>query len=234
MANRVSLDDVTPDQFDLLAHLLSETIADRRVKIRLWVPSSVELRFDSAAISDLLDSWGLPVGACLSQLNADIPVMIAGVLSGRQVSATGYLATETQLTEPGLVTEESEDREDLIRTELLERCAILESRVIDEELRRQYAVKTTAKNRILIGTEWEVVKRQSDDTGTLPPLGLTYATVRFILQKPPISYVRYVGLRQESETVTAILTAEEIVELRDSLNQALAAIEQARQHEEGS
>ena len=237
MANRVSLDNVTPEQFDHLVNLLSEAVSARQVKIKIWVPSSVELLFDSDGISDLLDAKGLPVDACLSQLNLDIPIMLSGVLMGRQASAARYLTEDTQLTEPGYITEpehitdDGERREEIIRSELLERCTILEKKVINEGLRHQYAIKTTAKNNVLTGVEWEVVLRQSDSTRDLPA-GLTYATVRFILQKPPINYVRYVGMRQESETLTAILTTEEIVELRASLEEALTAIEHARQRED--
>ena len=228
MANRVSLDDITPKQFDDLADLLAETVAERQVTIRIWVPSLVELIFDSANMSDLLDARGLPVEPCLSQLALDIPIMISAVLMGRQNSAARYLATDTLLTGPEFSKENNNEDTELIRSELLERCAILEDRVISSELRNRYAVKVTAKNNVLTATEWEVIQRQADSTKD-SAMALTYATVRFISQKPPISLT---GIGPESESFTVILTREEIVELQASLKKALRSIEQAMQSED--
>ena len=225
--DRISLDGLTPDQFQQLAELLSDAVLDRLVKIRIWVPSSVELLFDSTIISEKLQSKDLPVSQCLVQFNADIPIMLSAVLMGRQESAARFLTNDAEITEPGFVPDDSEEQQEVIRNELLQRCAVLERQVIGEELRRQYAVKITAKNKILTGTEWEVVQRQSDSSSDSPS-ALTYANVRLILQNPPINYLQYVGARQESETLTVILTAEEIIDLQANLQDMLTALTNTR------
>ena len=228
MVQRVSLDNVSPADFERLTDLLTVAIQEREVKIRMWVPSTIELIFDSARMSQSLERNELPVGACVAQLNGDIPIMLSAILMRQQIQAAAYLATVTDLTEPGLEIQDDEQREELTRSEVLQRCAVLEEKVIDDELRTQYAIKVTAKNNVLTGTEWEVVQRQSDGTNDSVD-NLIYATFRFILQKPPIRLIRYVGNPQESDTVTLILTTEEIIELRSVLEEALAAIERATQ-----
>lgn len=218
MVNRVSLDNVNPEQFDQLVDLLSEFILERRIKLRFWVPSAVELVFDPEWMSGLLTSKQLPVDACMSQLSVDIPLLLSAVLTGRRIGAVWHLAQDTELTE---LETETEDNSELIRSELLERCTILEDKLVNEEIRHRYAVKATAKNNIMVGSEWEVVRRQSDSTNDSLE-GLVYANFSLLIQESP-SFVT--GKRPKYKTITVILTSEELLDLQDNLRDALTAME---------
>ena len=131
------------------------------------------------------------------------------------------------MTEAGVETDNSLG---LIRSELIERCSVLEEKIVNEEMRHSYAIKEAATSNILAGTEWEVVQRQSNSNRDSLD-GLTYATLSFFVQKPPNRLSR---MRPESETITIILTSEELVELRETLQDALNAIVQVKQAEEHS
>ena len=222
MAERVSLDNVAPDQFELLVELLTEHVRERRVKIRFWMPSALELTFDSEWMSALLRSNELPVEACLAQLGADIPILLSAILMGRRSEIIWHIAEETELTEPDI---EEDDSAEVIRAELLERCSVLEEKIVSEEIRHRYAIKATATNNILVGSEWEVVRRHSDSIRDSLE-GLTYATLSLFVQKP---IGRFSRIRPESETITVILTSEEILELKNNLQDALEAITQTEQ-----
>ena len=219
MSERVSLDNVTATQFEQLVELLSESISDRHVKVRIWMPSAIELIYDSEWMSDLLQRKQLPVDACLSQLGIDIPMLLTAILTGRRDGIIWHLAQETELTEEDV---EEGGNEETIRSELLERCVFLEEQVVNEGMRHRYAIKITAKNNVLTGTEWEVVQRRY--SSTLHSLdGLTYATLSLFVQKPPSNFP---GIRPDSETLTVILTSDEILELQMNLQDALNAIRQ--------
>lgn len=217
MAQRVSLDNVTPLQFERLVEILSQAVSERQVKLQLWIPSGVEILFDSEWMSSLLQENELPVDPCIQQLNNDIPIMISAALMGQRNRMVAYLAPITELTEPDFGPE---DDLNIIETELLSRCSLLEDTVINRELRNRYAIKATAKNNILAGTEWEVVQRHSDSSRD-SPVGLTYANLNLYIQKP---FTRQTHSALESETITLVLTTEEIIDLKANLEEALNAI----------
>lgn len=219
MAQRVSLDDVSGQQFDQLAEILSRSLSDRLVTIRFWTASFLELGFDSAWMSDLLESHQLPVDPCLGQLSADIPIMLSALLSGTSSSAVRHLASNTELTDSE-VDAEDEEKKELIRTELGERFTILERVIVNDDLRNRYSIKSTAKNNFFTGVDWEIVQRQSDNTDA-SSVGMTYAMVRFITQKPHSPLARS---RPENEALTVIFTVDEIFDLKAILENVYNAI----------
>ena len=218
MADRVSLDNVSPDQFEQLAQLLAESISQRQITMRMWVPSLVQLQFDSMWMTEALGQRDLPVEACLSQLRIDMPIMLAASLLGRTDTMSRHLASDTELTESDYLPD---DAEEVIRLELLARCELLEQEIITDGVRNRFAVKVTAKANILAAAEWEVVQRHSDST--LGPItGLKYANLSLFVQRPSRNEI---SIAPESETLTVTLTEEDIIDLQSSLEAALTALQ---------
>ena len=220
MADRVSLDNVNPDQFEQLAQLLAESISKRQITMRMWVPSLVKLQFDSAWMSETLNQRNLPVEACLSQLRIDMPIMLAASLLDRAETMSRYLASDTELTETNY---SSNDTEEVIRLELLARCEFLEQKIINDAIRNRFAVKLTAKTNTLAAVDWEVVQRQSDSTFN-PMTGLKYANLSLFVQRPNHNDI---SVAPESETLTVTLTEEDILDLQSSLEGALKVLQNA-------
>lgn len=220
MADRVALDNVSPDQFEQLAQLLSESISQRQITMRMWVPSLVQLQFDSTWMEEALRQRDLPVEACLSQLRIDIPIMIAASLLGRTDTMSRHLASDTELTESDYL---SDDEEEVIRLELLARCELLEQEIITDGVRNRFAVKMTSKANTLAAAEWEVVQRHSDST-LGPTTDLKYANLSLFVQRPNRNEI---SIAPESETLTVTLTKEDIIDLQSSLEAALTALQDA-------
>lgn len=224
MVNRVSLDNVTAENFEQLISLLSEWVPERRVRVRFWMPLTVVLKYDEDEITGLLNSSNLPSRDCILQLRYDVPVMLSAILTGQRNSAIEFLTSVTDLTEPNA---DQENSEELTRAEIVERMKELEERLVTEEIRHRFAVKFTTKNDIFSGAEWEVVKRQADsDSGS--PANLTYATVRITAQKP-VNNLRGPVDRSafDSDSISLIMTMDDIIELRDCLDRVSTALDRS-------
>ncbi|MBI2303166.1 MAG: hypothetical protein HYU86_00265 [Chloroflexi bacterium] len=229
MSERISLDDIEPQQFDSLVDLLAEWLAQGEVKVRFRMPAQVELDFVEEKVSQQLKSAGLP-SACIGQLRLDVPFMLSGILTGYRNAVMRMLADHAKVSAKG-----TKPTRDQITKELTARAQRVEEKLVSAELRRQYVVKRTAKASTYIDTSWEVVEKQQDSVrGSVPKQ--VYATLRVTAQKPstragdvgflpPFSF----GLLNppQYDELTLTMTTEDLQDIVDSLSKALNALKQA-------
>ncbi len=227
MTDRMSLGQIDPDQFDRLISLLMDWVSSDSVRIRVN-PSTigpfdvVSFKFEEDEVTEQLEEHQLPK-TCVSQLRFDVPLMLFGVLSGQRNYVTRIIADH----------ESPEDETDLdfekIRNEISARTKIIEEKIADAKLRRQYAIKNTANNPIFLDSSWEVLEKKNADGG--PPLSnLIFANLRIQVQKPTRGgsvESHFVFGVPGFDSLTVTMTPEDIRDLSESINNLMNAMNQA-------
>lgn len=232
-ADRITLDGINPEQFDQLVTLLAQWIRSGEVTVHLIMPSRVRFDFNESNISDLLKKNQLPSG-CISQLRTDIPFMLQGILGGQRRAIARFIANNSTPTKAKGKPKSSEQE---VRAEVETRIHCVEQKLVNTDLRRQFAIKRSSKNNIYSGVYWDVVEKHDDSTGSTLP-NLTNATVRIVAQKPPgreqeqfIIPFMLPGLREPVEEFVLTMTLEDLRELAKELGKAEAAIRRVMERE---
>lgn len=228
---RIALDGIEPKDFDRLVDLLADWIVKGEVNVRFGTSSVVRMDFDAQKIAQKLKKSKLPEEACIGQLRYEIAFMVSGILTGHRTGVTSFLVANVVIHKRKDAPKPSKEQ---IRQEITARIQCVEDKIVTADLRRQYAVKTTAKNNTYLGTSWEVVQKRGGSAGAVLP-GLAHATVRIDVQKP---FLR-VGTREfffpfqleispgESEGLTLTMTLEDLQDLATNLERAAKALEEA-------
>ncbi len=234
--DRITLDGITPEQFDRLVSLLAHWISSGEVVARFTMPSVVKLDFDEASISRQLKDKQLPSG-CISQLRYDISLMLQGILGGHRKSAASFIADNSSVGEIKGAAKPSKEQ---IREEVETRIRCVEEKVVTADLRRQFAIKSSAKTNTYVGVSWDIVEKRSDSTGSTPP-DIVHATVRINAGKPRavgiereifIPYLYAIpGYTAELESYVLTMTLEDLRDLVEKLGNAVKALRQAMEVE---
>ncbi len=175
--DRIALDGIAPEQFDQLVTLLTQWIRSGEVVVRFIMPSSVRLEFDEDNISDNLKKSQLPSG-CISQLRLEISFMLQGILGGHRKSVASFIADNSTVSE---VKGEPKHSKEQIRAEVEVRISFVEEEIVTSDLRRQFAIKNSAKTNVYFSASWDVVEKRSDSIRSTPT-GLAHATIRITAQ----------------------------------------------------
>lgn len=226
-STRITIDGITPEQFDQLLTLLAQWIRSGDAVVRFLTPSAVKLDFDEDNISRRLKASQLPSG-CIPQLRYDIAFMVQGILSGQRKAVASFVTDNSEI---GEVKGERKPSKEQIRTEVETRIRYVEEKVVTSDLRRQFAIKDSAKTNTYLSVSWDVVQKRSDITSSILP-DLVYATVRIVAQKPrtmesrEIFFIPYpiVGRTTEVEDFVVTMTLEDLRELIEKLNDAARAL----------
>ena len=222
-SERITLDGITPRQFDKLATLLAELIHGGEVMVRIIIPREIKLVFNEDKISDLLKKKRIP-SAGISQMRMEIPLMLQGILSGRRKAMAGFIAENTT---PPKVKGERQPSKEQVRAEVETRISCVEAKLVTADLRRQFVIKKSANNNTYLCVYWDIVEKCEDNTGTILP-NLTSATVRIVSRKPfTIEEERTLfipfqipGIERESEELVITMTREDLHELIKELSNA--------------
>lgn len=232
-ADRITLDGINPEQFDQLATLLAQWIPGGKVRVQLIMPRRVRLDFDQGKISRLLKKNELPSG-CISQLNSDIPFMLQGILYGQRGTIARFVAENSAITE---VKGKPKPSKQQARAEVETRIHCIEQKLVTTDLRRQFAIKRSAKNNTYLDVYWDVVEKHDDSTGSTLP-HLASATVRLVAQKPPTREQEELfmpfyplALMPPNEEFVLTMTMEDLRELMKELGNAEAAIRRIMERE---
>lgn len=234
---RIALDGIEAEQFDLLVDLLARWISGGEIKVRFRVARTPVLDFDEENIAQQVKNNQLP-GACISQLRTDIPLMLFGILAGFRSVVTSFLVAQSEPPERKGAQKASKAQ---IRQEVVTRIKCVEDKLVTSDLRRQYAVKSTAKTDTYLGVSWDVVEKHGESTGGLPP-GLVHATVRIAVEKPAapgrergtfLPFVFEFG-PAESEGLTLTMTLQDVQDLVENLGKAVKALRQATETKGGA
>ncbi len=230
-SGRIALDGILPEQFDQLVSLLVRWISSGKVVVRFIMPSTVKLDFDEANISRQLKDNQLPSG-CVSQLRYDIPVMLQGILGGHRKAVASFITDNTDISE---IKGAPKPGKEQIREEVETRIRCVEEKVVTVDLRRQFAIKNSAKTNTYLGVSWDIVEKRSDSTGSSPP-DIVHATVRINAQKPlamgiePEIFIPYPyafpGYTAELESYILTMTLEDLRDLAEKLGNAIKALKQ--------
>ncbi len=223
---RISLEGLSPEHFEKLVLLVTNWIRDDFITLRLIVPSQVRLEFKEKNILELLKSNGLPP-MCAGQVRDQIPMMIGSILSGQKRLAVRVIMDTTTIPK---ITGETKPTKEQIREEIEARLQFVEDKIITAELRRQYAIKVSAKNSIYADVFWEVVEKCDDDSeGVLPKL--VSATIRIVAQKPLprgsadfFTPYMFPAIIDSSNELTLTMTLEDLQALSKALANATTAV----------
>ncbi len=227
MSDRTSLGQIAPEQFDRLMDLLKGWVFSDSVRIRVN-PSAfgpfgvISLNYEENEITKQLEEHQLPK-TCVSQLRFYVPLMLFGILSGQRNYVAGLIADH----------ENPEGESDLdpekVRNEISARIRIIEESIASAELKRQYAIKSTANNPVFLQASWEVLEKRNMDGG--PPLSnLIFANLRIQAQKPTrmgSAESHFVFDVPGFESLTITMTLEDIKDLSESIESLMNAIKQA-------
>lgn len=228
-SERITLDGITPEQFDQLVSLLVGWISSGEVVVRFIMPSEVQLEFDEDNISRQLKDNKLPSN-CVSQLRSDIPFMLQGILGGHRKAIAGFITDSSTVSEVKGVAKPSKEQ---VRKEVEARIHCVEEKVVTHNLRRQFAIKGSAKTNTYVGASWDVVEKRSDSTGSILP-DVVHATIRITAQKPrPVGVGREIfipftipGYTAEFENYVLTMTLEDLRDLLEKLGNAVKALSQ--------
>lgn len=235
---RITIDGITAEQFDKLVGLLTEWITRGEVRIRLIMPSSIELEFDEANISRQLKQKRLPQG-CLSQFRNDIPYMLRGILEGRRGFYTELIASYSAVKGSKDQLKPSKKQ---IREEVEVRIRQIEEKVVTPALRNQFAIKRSATSDNFVDVSWAIDQKRIDSTGSAPP-DLVHATVRITTQKPQVKIAReelfipfpfdFPGVTRYREIQDFIITMtlEDLQDMADKLGNAVKALRRVMEPE---
>lgn len=231
MNERTSLGRVASDEFDRFIDLVVAWVSSDAVRIRvnpatLGPFDIVSLKFDENDISSQLEEHQLPT-TCVAQLRFYVPLMLYGILSGQRNNVTRLIADhEDSDNGSGLDI-------DQVRNEISTRTQVVEEKIVSAELKRQYAIKSSANNPVLLESSWEVLEKKNTDGG-LPLSGLMFANLRIQIQKPSRgagleSHFVFDSPRVDSVTIT--MTIEDLLDLSESVEGLMSAMKQAIQSE---
>ena len=227
--DRITLDGITAEQFDQLVTLLAQWIRSEEVVVRFIIPSSVRLEFDEDNISRQLKNSQLPSG-CMSQLRFEISFMLQGILGGHRKSVASFIADSSTVSE---VKGKPKHSKEQIRAEVETRIRFVEEKIVTSDLRRQFAIKNSAKTNTYLGVSWDVVEKRSDSIRSTPT-DLAYATVRITAQTPrprkrgEIVFMPYMfpGYHGKFEDFVLTMTLEDLRDLAKELGNAAEALTQ--------
>lgn len=235
-SDRITLDGITPEHFDQLITLLTQWIRSGEVVVRFIRTTVVQLDFDEDNISRQLKNNKLPSG-CISQLRLDIAIMLQGILGGLRKAVASFITDNSTVSEVKGKPKKSEEQ---IRAEVETRIRCVEETIVTSDLRRQFAIRKSAKTNTYVGVSWDVVEKRSDSTGSILP-DLVHATVRITAQKPratereeaifiPYQYLIR-GVTADIEDFVLTMTQEDLCDLAEKLGNAVKALRQAMEVE---
>lgn len=232
--DRIIIDGITPEQFDQLVNLLVGWIAQGEVVVRFVMPLGVKLDFDEDNISRNLKEKQLPSN-CISQLRNDIPFMLQAILGGHRKAVARFIADSSTASE---VKSAPKPTKEQMREEVDIRIRHVEKEVITSDLRRQFAIKSSAKTNTYFSVSWDIIEKRSDSTSSMPP-DIVQATVRLNAQKPVATVVErqifipfaMPGYGAEFENYVLTMTLQDLLDLIKELGNAVKALSQAMEVE---
>jgi hypothetical protein len=233
-SERITLDGITPGQFDQLVTLLAERICGGEVTLRIIIPREIRLVFNEDKISALLKKKGIP-SDCMSQIRTDIPLMLQGILGGRRKAVANFLAENSA---PPKAKDERQPSKEQVRAEVETRISCVEQKLVTADLRRQFAIKKSANNNTYVCVYWDIVEKCEDSTGIILS-NLTSATVRIVARKPftmeeeKTFFIPFLlpGLEKPNEEFVLTMTREDLHELIKELSNAEEAIKRTMEKE---
>ncbi len=229
LSGRIAIDGITVEQFDQLVTLLAQWIRSEEVVVRFILPSSVRLEFDEDNISRQLKNSQLPSG-CMAQLRFEISFMLQGILGGHRKAVASFIADNSTVSE---VKGEPKHSKEQIRGEVETRIRCVEEKIVTSDLRRQFAIKNSAKTNTYLGASWDVVEKRSDSIRSTPT-DLAHATVQITAQTPQptergeIVFMPYMFSERTGkfENFVLTMTLEDLRDLAKELGNAAEALRQ--------